>query len=114
MGPTTTESHVEVRHVTNLAFPSEHPSFPGHFPGNPVVAGVLLIESILAFAEYRLGHPVSVTRVPLVKFQTPLKPDQEVQLEVKIKGPQLEFAVTLGAATVAKGRLMINTPPAHE
>lgn len=87
---------------------------PGHFPGNPVVAGVLLIDSIVTVAESWLGRPVRVSRLPQVKFQTPLRPDQEVRLDLRFADPRLEFTVTLGAATVASGRLIIDGPPVRE
>lgn len=102
-----------LKYATNLAFPAEHPSYAGHFPGNPVVAGVLLLEEVLAAAESRIGHPVSVARLPLVKFLTPLQPGQEARLELAFAGPQVEFTVTRGAALVARGRLVIDVPPAR-
>jgi 3-hydroxymyristoyl/3-hydroxydecanoyl-(acyl carrier protein) dehydratase len=110
----TTASGGESRHVAALAFPADHPSIPGHFPGNPVVAGVLLIDSIVAVAESWFGRPVRVTCLPQVKFQTPLRPGQEVRLDLRFADPRLEFTVTLGAATVASGRLIIDGPPARE
>jgi 3-hydroxymyristoyl/3-hydroxydecanoyl-(acyl carrier protein) dehydratase len=85
----------------------------GHFPGNPVVAGVLLVDAVVAAAEARLGRAVRVTRLPLVKFLTPLQPGQVAHLEIEFAPPQLDFTVTLGAATVARGRLVIDLPPAR-
>lgn len=83
----------------------------GHFPGNPVVAGVLLIDAVVAAAEARLGRTVSIARLPLVKFLTPLRPGQEARLELEVAEPQVEFTVTRGAAVVARGRLVIDVPP---
>ena len=83
----------------------------GHFPGNPVVAGVLLVDAVVAAAEARLGRPVSVARLPLVKFLTPLLPGQVAHLELEFAESQLDFTFTRGAATVAKGRLVIDPPP---
>lgn len=85
----------------------------GHFPGDPVVAGVLLIDAVVAAAEARLGRPVSVARLPLVKFLSPLLPGQAAQLELEFAGPQVDFTVTRGDAAVAKGRLVIDAPPAR-
>jgi 3-hydroxymyristoyl/3-hydroxydecanoyl-(acyl carrier protein) dehydratase len=85
----------------------------GHFPGNPVVPGVLLVDAVVAAAEARLGRPVSVTRMPLVKFLTPLQPGQEARLELEFADPQVEFTVTRGTAIVAKGRLVVDVPPAR-
>ena len=78
-----------------------------------MVAGVLLLEAIVAAVESRVGHRVSVARLPLVKFLTPLQPGQEARLEFELAGPQVEFTVTTGAAAVAKGRLIIDVPPAR-
>ena len=78
-----------------------------------MVAGVLLLEAVIAAAESRLGHRLSVARLPLVKFLTPLLPGQEARFELEFAGPQVEFTVTRGAAAVARGRLVIDVPPAR-
>lgn len=72
---------------------------------------MLLIDAVVAAAEARLGRPVSVARLPLVKFLTPLQPGQEARLELDFADPQVEFSVTLGDAIVAKGRLVVGVPP---
>ena len=74
---------------------------------------MLLIDAVVAATESRLGRPVSVARLPLVKFLTPLLPGQQARLEFELAGPQVEFAVTTGAAAVAKGRLVVDVPPAR-
>lgn len=99
-----------LRYVTSLALPLEHASYAGHFPGNPVVAGVLLLDAIVEATELWLGRPVSVSRLPTLKFLTPLRPGQEARLELELVGPQLGFTVTRDATVVAKGRLVIDVP----
>lgn len=99
-----------LRYVTSLAFPLEHASYAGHFPGNPVVAGVLLLDAIVEATELWLGRPVGVSRLPTVKFLTPLRPGQEARLELELVGPQLGFTVTRDTTVVAKGRLVIDVP----
>jgi 3-hydroxymyristoyl/3-hydroxydecanoyl-(acyl carrier protein) dehydratase len=76
-----------------------------------VVAGVLLIDAVVAASESLLGRPVSVARLPLVKFLTPLQPGQEARLELEFADAQVEFSVTRGDAIVAKGRLVVDVPP---
>ena len=78
-----------------------------------MVAGVLLIDAVVAATESRLGRPVSVARMPLVKFLTPLQPGQEARLALEFADPQVEFTVTRGAAIVAKGRLVVDASPAR-
>ena len=67
-----------------LSFPSlarrrainaDHPSLAGHFPGNPIVPGVVILEEVMqAFTEWRPGSRVA--GMPVVKFLTPLRPEQ--------------------------------------
>ena len=35
--------------------PHDHPSLPGHFPGRPVVPGVVLLDRVLAAIEAAHG-----------------------------------------------------------
>ena len=57
--------------------PAAHPCLPGHFPGRPVVPGVLLLDE--AFALILAQHPgCRVGAVTAVKFTAPVLPGQEV------------------------------------
>ena len=51
---------------------ADHPALPGHFPGNPVVPGAVLLDRVLAFAQDATGSPVG--QVLSAKFRTPLEP----------------------------------------
>src|SRR5882724_4215036 len=57
------------------AIPTNHPSLAGHFPGAPVVPGVVILDEVAdALAEWRPG--CQLTGVRAVKFLLPLKPEQ--------------------------------------
>ncbi len=66
--------------------PHDHPALPGHFPGNPVVPGVLLLEQVISFLEASHGPQFSL-RLPQVKFLQPLLPGEEAVLELTLRGP---------------------------
>jgi len=57
------------------AIAADHPSLAGHFPGDPIVPGVVLLEEVArAFEAWRPGsRPVAM---PVVKFLAPLRPGQ--------------------------------------
>lgn len=54
---------------------SDHPSLSGHFPGAPLVPGVVILDEVLeALIEWRQNS--QLTGIRTVKFLTPLKPEQ--------------------------------------
>ncbi len=54
---------------------ADHPSLLGHFPGAPVVPGVVILDEIVAaLTEWREDSRLTAMRA--VKFLAPLKPDQ--------------------------------------
>ncbi|MEO6155094.1 MAG: hypothetical protein ABIP16_05140 [Thermomonas sp.] len=81
----------------------DHPALPGHFPGNPVVPGVLLLEQVLSLLEAVHG-PLASLRLPQVKFLQPLLPGQAARVELTLRGPNSwRFRVMRGDAVLATG-----------
>lgn len=57
-----------------------HPSLPGHFPGNPVVPGVVVLSHILGGVKN--NYPaLRVTGIRKLKFLQMLLPDQSFSVE---------------------------------
>lgn len=59
----------------NVVIAADHPSLEGHFPGHPIVPGVVILDEVLqALADVRPStRPVEL---PVVKFLAPLQPAQ--------------------------------------
>lgn len=53
----------------------DHRALPGHFPGNPIVPGVVLLDEV-ASAFQRLQPGATLTGMPNAKFLSPLLPGQ--------------------------------------
>ena len=81
-----------------------HPALPGHFPGRPVVPGVMLLERVLAAIESAQG-PVATLRLPQVKFVRPLLPGEQARVELeRIEPARWRFRVLRGdGALLASG-----------
>lgn len=56
-----------------ISFAADHPALPGHFPGNPIVPGALLLAAATALVKKFAGQPVTGLRN--AKFLTSLKPE---------------------------------------
>ena len=90
-----------------FAVPHDHPSLPGHFPGRPVVPGVVVLERVVEAIEATRG-PLRALRLPQVKFAQPLLPGEtaEVVLEaVEGDAPRWRFRVLRQGATIASGEV---------
>jgi 3-hydroxymyristoyl/3-hydroxydecanoyl-(acyl carrier protein) dehydratase len=86
-----------------------HPSLPGHFPGAPVVPGVVVLEHALAAIEAAHG-PLGALRMPQVKFLQPLLPGERADIElaevvVEGEAPRWRFRVLRGDALIASGEV---------
>lgn len=85
------------------------PFFQGHFPGRPVMPGVLIIEvlaqvgGVLAFKSLPPnGHPVVyLTGVDKAKFRKPVVPGDQLRLEVDVLRRRPPFWKMQGRAFVA-------------
>ncbi|UCV03671.1 hypothetical protein [Dechloromonas denitrificans] len=90
--------------------PADHPAFAGHFPGRPIVPGVVLVDRAILFAEQLLGRPVDNWQIGNAKFFSPVGPSEVLTftLERKASGA-IAFTVRAATRDVAAGSL---TPPA--
>ena len=90
----------------------DHPAAQGHFPGNPIIPGaVLLAETVQAIAA-DLGVRIGACRIRLAKFPHPARPG--AQLAIAYSGhaeERIRFTCTVGDATVLSGEVLC-VPPA--
>ena len=68
--------------AARFTVPASHPSLPGHFPGRPVVPGVVLLAQVQAAIEAAHG-PLPAFRLPQVKFMRPLLPGEPAVIELE-------------------------------
>ncbi|WP_434212502.1 hypothetical protein [[Pseudomonas] boreopolis] len=87
--------------------PSDHPCLPGHFPGNPVVPGVVILDEVVALVADRLGHAPAALQLAQVKFVQPLLPEQEATIELQGEAPQWRFAVRHCERVLASGSVRV-------
>jgi len=62
----------------------EHPIFEGHFPGNPVVPGVCMVQIVKEFMEEASGLPVRITESSGIKFLSVINPGKDNQINLAV------------------------------
>ena len=84
----------------------------GHFPGYPIVPGVVQIEWVLDAARNLLGGDAHLTSLEALKFRGVLRPRQVFRLRVALDRAQdaIEFRLWSGSTVFASGRARIRTP----
>lgn len=87
----------------------DHPSLPGHFPGRPLVPGVVLLDRVVAAIEARHG-PLGALRLPQVKFMQPLLPGEPARVELDGDAPRWRFRVLRGDTVLASGEIVAGAP----
>ena len=85
------------------------PFFQGHFPGSPIMPGVLIIEAmaqaggVLVFTslpEKKHGAPIYFMGIDKVKFRKPVLPGDQLILEIKILRQRTKAVKMSGTAFV--------------
>lgn len=90
-------------HQREILAPLEHPAYAGHFPGRPVLPGVLLLEQVIEAAEAHCGRPLTIVEIPRVKFLAPLLPGDRASLRLRREREMLHFDVRRGEVPIARG-----------
>ena len=86
--------------------PPDHPCFPGHFPGQPILPGVLLLERVMSLAQTSLGQLLSECTVYNVKFLAAVAPGDALDVQLASTNPnEYKFTVRINQAEDADGVL---------
>lgn len=77
----------------------EHDIFQGHFPGQPVVPGVCMIQIVKELAEQATGRKLLLRQGHQIKFLQLLVPEQATAIQVSVKlNPIAENEISVTAA----------------
>jgi 3-hydroxymyristoyl/3-hydroxydecanoyl-(acyl carrier protein) dehydratase len=86
---------------------TSHPALPGHFPGQPVVPGVVIIDHVLEAAAVALPA-WQITGIRKLKFLRPLLPSQLFSVELaEVKNGRVRFVFVHENNSIAEGNLMV-------
>ena len=89
------------------AISADHPSLPGHFPGAPLVPGVVILDEVLAaLIEWRQDS--QLTGIRMVKFLAPLQPEQTFTISLSARNEraaEVNFCCRAEDRVIVEGQL---------
>ncbi|MDR8077145.1 AMP-binding protein [Burkholderia cenocepacia] len=93
----------------------DHPALPGHFPGHPVVPGVVLLDHAIHTLGATLNRPLHAWRLGSAKFLSPVAPGEPLDLAYDAAASgAIRFTVRAGSREVATGVLSAPPPAAQD
>ncbi len=88
-------------------FPSDHAAAQGHFPGNPIIPGALLLSETLRAIETSLGKTLCPYQIRSAKFIRPVRPGERVSIDFSGRDEKrISFSCKVGATLVLAGEVV--------
>jgi 3-hydroxyacyl-[acyl-carrier-protein] dehydratase len=93
--------------ITSLPIPADHPAYAGHFPGRPVLPGVVLLDAALRALERAGRGSLDQWAINSAKFQSAVRPGEELTLQHEtLPNGSIRFAIRTADRAVASGTLV--------
>ena len=90
-------------------YPADHPAAEGHFPGNPIIPGAVLLSDTLRAIAAAHGAALALSGIKSAKFHAPARPGDRVLIEFAAPSAgRLRFTCLVGAASVLTGEALCN------
>jgi 3-hydroxymyristoyl/3-hydroxydecanoyl-(acyl carrier protein) dehydratase len=97
-----------MRHEAVIKIPVDHPAFAGHFPGTPIVPGVVLLDEALFAIRGADGAPAEALRIASAKFFHPVGPGATLVVRHQtLANGSVQFEIMDGPRKVASGNLVV-------
>ena len=77
-----------------IVFNADHDIFKGHFPGQPVVPGVCMMEIVKELLQNKVNKPLVLQNARNVKFLGFISPDMQPVANIKWKQSDAGYMVT--------------------
>lgn len=105
--PPRTRVHADDRSASfDVEIEPDLPAFDGHFPGDPILPGAVLLEAVvlrsIEDAWPDLGAPIGI---PRAKFTERIGPGERVRVGLERRDDRVAFTVTRGEVPCATGSI---------
>ncbi len=85
----------------SLCIDAAHPALPGHFPGRPLVPGVVMLEQVAQALRAWRGQRLA--RVAEAKFLAPLLPGETAVVRLSAADARVRFEIRRDDSLLARG-----------
>ena len=93
--------------AVTITIAPEHPALAGHFPGAPILPGVLLLDEMVRAVEQDRSQPGTRWRIGAAKFVKPVRPGETLTLEHEpLPNGSIRFHISSAGQPVAHGVLV--------
>ncbi len=97
--------------ATHWTVPPDHPAFAGHFPGTPILPGVLLLDAVLHAIAAATGIALDTCEIGSVKFLSPASPGDELAIRhILSASGTIRFDIVAGMRKIASGSIAPGAP----
>jgi len=76
-------AHSDFSFRQNMLISREHPSLDGHFPGDPIVPGVVILDQLISLWQKRTN--TTIQQVHQTKFVQLLRPDVQCTIKYTVQ-----------------------------
>ena len=73
------------KHTVTVQIDAEHEIFNGHFPSQPILPGVCLMEMVREVLSQIKQHPVLLTQAQNIKFLKVVDPGVDARLKIELE-----------------------------
>jgi 3-hydroxymyristoyl/3-hydroxydecanoyl-(acyl carrier protein) dehydratase len=88
------------------AIAANHPALAGHFPGDPVVPGVVILCEVLRAARQALGADFLPVSIPVARFHAPLRPSEPFVCAIeRTDAATFRYRLNRGETLIASGTM---------
>ncbi len=93
----------------------DHPASQGHFPGNPIIPGAVLLDVTLQAIEAGLDAGPAPFRIRSAKFPHPARPGDRILIRyTRTPGGEIRFTCAVGETPVLTGQVTWHAPSIAE
>jgi len=85
----------------SVFIPLDHPAFIGHFPGNPILPGVAILDIVVS------AYESEVFGIPVAKFLNIVAPGDTLSVDISNhENGRAKFTVKRGSDLICEGQLI--------